>query len=761
MLRFPCLALSLLTASAAAADISVHGSLQKWHPLIVDNATATEFSELQETSNPFLDYRYNVIFTSPDGNEYVVPGYFAGNGQGQGSGSTWRAKFAADETGVWQYRVSFRSGNNIAVSLEDDEGTPLPSDGETGTFTIASQQPDDPGFLPYGRLQYNGGHYLKFADGPYWIKGGIDSPENFFGYAGFDNTIDQAAGAKTITLADGVHRYPSHIADWQDGDPLFTNAASPESAKAIIGAVNYLSTEGVNSIYFLPMNLGGDGRETYPFVSPEGGEANNTRYDISKLFQWSIVLDHMQNKGIAAHIVLGETENRNTLWLDDATLGVQRKLYYREMIARFSHLLALKWNLSEESRYTDDNHREFAEYIRALDWAEHPIGVHTLLNSPEETYDSLLGNPAFDITSIQFSVRHAGRFVEEWRQKTSDAGWPWVIDMDEVDPAPVGLNGSNSDELRKAVLYPVYFSGGNIEWYFGYHELPLGGDMRTEDFRTRESMYRYMRYARELMQNELPFWEMQPADDLYESADSGGVEVFAKTGESYAVYLPVAVDTGALQVAAGEYELRWFNPRTGTFSGRSTTFSAGLVELGTAPSEPAEDWVVLLQRLDKVDTTDPDATDPTNGGEIIDGEDTVGQTTDGEGEGEGEGEGDIDTGDSTDSGQGNGATIDKGTDDSGTTDDTEGKNGAETAVVDENSEGKDTDTDTDAEAEMTENSIGPDNTSPPSATTDGEGSAEAEITEPPYQLSVGSFNPALLLLLTLLWLTVKRNRLGS
>ncbi len=597
MLRLATCALALLMITPAMGDISVSGTLKKWHPITVDNSGDTAvFSEAQFQPNPFLDFRYNVIFTSPAGNEYTVPGYFAGDGEGNGIGSVWRARFSADETGDWQYRISFQSGVNIAVS--DEDGSALPSDGETGTFTIVEQSPDDPGFLAQGRLGYTGEHYLKAADGSHWIKGGVDSPENFLGYAGFDNTYDQEGGANTGVLFNGVHHYEPHIADWQEGDPLFTNSANPDGAKGIIGAVNYLASEGINSIYFLPMNLGGDGRETYPFLRASGSVYDNTHYDISKLYQWQIVLNHMQNNGIAAHFVLGETEIGNSNWLDEGELGIERKLYYREMVARFSHLLAIKWNLSEESRYGAQRHKAFAEYLGNIDWAEFPIAVHGSNDRPEVQYEELLGDQKFTASSIQFSPEKAGTFTERWRKLSGDAGWPWVIDMDEVGPAPVGLTPDNSDELRKIVLYPVYFSGGNIEWYFGYHRLPLGGDMRTEDFRTREAMYRYMRYAREMMQAELPFWLMQPSDELYTGTTRA--EVFAQEGVAYAVYLPDATTPGSISVTSGDYTVQWFNPRNGQFAGEMLTVTASdSIELGSAPADPSEDWVALIKVKDE------------------------------------------------------------------------------------------------------------------------------------------------------------------
>jgi len=470
----------------------------EWQPLTVDVSGPT-VSETSDTPNPFLDIRLDVTFTSPTGTTYVVPGFFAGDGGGGGTGSLWRARFTPDEPGVWSYVVSFVQGEDIAVADSSDSGTALAADGQVGQLEIATVDLNAPGFLATGRLDYVGEHYLKFAEGGYWIKGGVDSPENFFAYAGFDNTSDMPGGASKETLPDSIHRYPSHVADWRPGDPNFVSEDRGVDGKGIIGAVNYLASEGINSIYFLPMNLGGDGRDTHPFVGTSRSAFDNTHYDISKLYQWNIVLNHMQEKGVVAHIVLNEQENDNNKWLDNGTLGVQRKLYYRELVARFAYLNGVKWNLSEETRYTPEKHRTFAAFIRDLDWADHPMSVHHWVDKPADIYDPLLGNPDFDTTSMQFGPKNSGHFVETWRRASRNAGWPWVIDMDEIGWAREGLTSSNADILRRWVLYPVYFSGGNLEWYFGYHPLPLGGDMRVEDFRTREAMFGYMRIARQFM----------------------------------------------------------------------------------------------------------------------------------------------------------------------------------------------------------------------------------------------------------------------
>ena len=450
----------------------------------------------------------------------------------------------------------------MAIDLDPLAGTAVHFDGETGQFTIDPVDCDAPGFLGLGRLEYVNNHYLKFRDGGYWIKGGTDSPENFLGYVGFDNTVDQGG-----IVTDFLHAYPNHIADWQPGDPNFVGAESGVDAKGIIGALNYLAEKHVNSLYFLPMNLGGDGQETYPFITADGTAYANTHYDISKLRQWQTVLEHAQRKGIAAQIVLAETEVDNYNFLDDGAFGVERKLYFREMIARFGYLLGIKWNLSEENRFNVNTLRAHADYIQALDWAQHPIGVHTYLDvagSPQYSYADMLGDPRFSSTSFQYKWEAANGLAETWRTNSANAGRPWVLDMDENYDS---LTSSNEDILRKLVLYQVYFSGGNIEWYMGYWALPLGGDMRLEDFSTREKMWDFTWYARRFMQENLPFWEMQPADNLLagESDLYNGGQVFAKAGEVYAIYLPEATLAPTLDLTAvsGTFSQRWFKPAHG------------------------------------------------------------------------------------------------------------------------------------------------------------------------------------------------------
>lgn len=563
----------------------VSGELIKWHTVAL-SFRGPEATETDGSPNPFLDYRLQVLFTGPRGQRYDVPGFFDGDGSGGGSGNVWRVRFTPDEAGKWRYKAAFRAGKEVAVSLDSEAGKRSHFDGASGSFTVAERDPDAPGFLKWGRLEYVGKHYLKFRDGSYWIKGGTDEPENLLAYKGFDNT------------PEGRHEYAHHIADWKSGDPDWGNGAG----KGIIGALNYLASKHVNSIYFLPMNIGGDGKDAWPFVGPidpDGSPSNdNVHYDISKLRQWEIVFDHAQRKGIFLHFVLDEAEEPNKRELDNAELGTERKLFYREMIARFAHHNALQWNISEEYdlglNLGAKRVKEFAEYIQAVDPYDHPITVHHAGTNPEPAWLPFLGDKRFSITSFQYyrEIAAWGREVEKWRKKTADAGRPLPICLDEVR----WTTPDNLADQRKDLVWPTLLSGGHIE-HFLYERLD------TENFRQFDDLWLSTWYARKFMEENLPFYEMQPHDELLggEAASDPRSQVFAKIGEVYAVYLADASKGASLDLRApkAKFEKRWYNPRTGNFEGEKAVFAAEeRTNLGTPPDSPSEDWVVLIRRLE-------------------------------------------------------------------------------------------------------------------------------------------------------------------
>jgi len=581
----------------AILDPVVEGARRTWYPITV-SFRGPAASEMDESPNPFLDYRLQVTFVGPSGQQYVVPGFFDGDGHGGRDGDVWRVRFAPDEAGKWTFKASFRAGDNVAVSLDPDAAEPAGCNGQSGAFRVAARDRSAPGYLKWGRLEYVGGHYLKFKDGPYWIRGGTDSPENFLAYVGFDDTTPS-------------HKYLSHVEDWRPGDPDWGDG----KGRAIIGALNYLAAKHVNSIYFLTMNVGGDGNDVWPWVRvavPKGSPKNdNLHYDISKLRQWETVFGHAQRNGIFLHFVFNEAEAPNKRELDNGELGTERKLYYREMIARFGHHLALEWNLCEEYNIKFDfgphRVRAFADYVRAVDPYDHPITVHSA-GDPLEALRFTFGDERFSLTSIQLGQRQIDELTEQFREATARSGRPLPVSMDEFtidkDQEKGWIPVDDAQRWRKEKLWPTYLSGGNIEFI-------LGDLLKTDSFKTpeRDKLWDYVWYARRFLQ-QLPFWEMQPADQLLSGAGSiavsqnrgrakhkMGAQVLAKPGEAYAIYFPTARATGRIDLSGAKsaLTLRWFNPRTGRLEGSAATIpNAADSPLGPPPADAEQDWVALI-----------------------------------------------------------------------------------------------------------------------------------------------------------------------
>ena len=579
--------LSLLPAVGIAAV--VHGDLKKWHTVTID-FQGPSHNEWDTAPNPFLDYRLQVTLTAPGGKQYRVPGFFDGNGSGGGSGSVWRVRFTPDEAGTWQYVASFRAGTNVAASLTANAGSAVSFNGESGSFVVSDRDPNAPGFYRFGRLESTGSLYFKFRDGGYWVKTGMNIPENLLGYVGFDNTFF------------GSHSYAAHVADWNSGDPDWDSPdrAGTTNGRGIVGALNFLAERGMNSIYFMPMNIGSDKMDTWPYSDPAiqrtGSPANdNLHFDISKLTQWGTVLNHAQRKGVFLHFVLNDKTIANKRELDNATLGVERKLYYRELIARFGHHNALQWNICEEYDLDlplDPNLiKEFAQYINDVDPYDHPVTVHNHGNTYVAALGPFIGDSRFGVFSIQTwqKPNDVESAIEYFRNQSTAAGWPVPVNVDEA----IGMDQISAEEYRKRIIWDALLSGGGFELF-------SLADSDVDDFTPLEEYMHYARLARKFVEDNLPFWEMAHADDLVtgESGHHGGAEVFVKPQEIYAIYLPNASfeATLAMNAQGGSFEQRWFNPRTGEFAGAPVTFAGTHARnLGLPPSDPQEDWVVLVR----------------------------------------------------------------------------------------------------------------------------------------------------------------------
>lgn len=573
---------------------SLSGTLQKWHKITL----SIEGPQAKETDaiNPFTYYRLNVTF-SQGNTSYVVPGYFAADGMAAessaDSGNVWRVHFAPDQTGTWNFSVSFRQGDDLALSDDQNAGMPLGSlDGLAGSFTVAASNKSGRDFRAKGRLRYVGERYLQFTEtGEYFLKIGADAPENFLAYEDFDNTPN---------IGNRRKNWQPHVQDWKAGDPSWKNG----KGKGIIGAINYLAEEEQNVFSFLTMNINGDDENVFPYISDNSSD--RLRMDCSKLDQWEILFAHADSLGMYLHFKTQETENDQLL--DGGDLGDERKLYYRELIARYGHHLALNWNIGEENTNTEGQRKAFAQYFYDHDPYRHHIVLHTYPNQQASVYNPLLGDASkYTGSSVQTNWNEVHDDTKKWVEDSEAAGKQWVVANDEQGGANTGVkpdgNGNNHSNIRKEVLWGNLMAGGaGVEYYFGYGF--AHSDLTCEDFRSRDNMWDYNRYALQFFKNNaIPFWEMTPNDGLAAGNENW---CLSKAGEQYIVYLN---DGGSTTVNLGTdnatYEVKWFDPRNGgglqNGSVQLLTASA-TANIGDPPSNTNSDWVALLTKTSSTNT---------------------------------------------------------------------------------------------------------------------------------------------------------------
>lgn len=586
----------LPTNESVKAEIT--GELKKWHKITL-TFNGPETSEMDKL-NPFMNYRFDVYFTHKEsGKTLKVPGYFAADGNAgetsATSGNKWRVHLAPDQIGTWSYKVDFRKGNWQAISERKNAGESAGFlDGAEGTFSVEKSDKTGLDNRAKGRLQYDGTRYLKYAEtGKPMLKVGPDSPENFLSYVDFDGTFHKDGHKDNL-----VKTWETHQKDWKDGDSTWKNG----KGKAMIGAVNYLVSKGMNVFSFLTLNIVGDDQNVFPFVDYD----THDRYDCSKLDQWEVIFNYADKQGMFLHFKLAEQECQGLL--DNGAIGAYTRLYYREMVARYGHHLSLNWNLGEESGDWAKDHQTppmnttqrlaAAEYFHQNDPYRHHIVIH---NPP--AFDDILG-PESKYTGVSYQLgtqqfRNVHETVLKWLNLSKEAGKQWAISMDEPGGAQHALlpdvEDAAHDSARINSLWGSFLAGawGN-EFYFGYGH--PHSDLTCEDFRTRDLFWDQCKYLLDFFEGN----KINAAEtDNYTKLVQKGDYCLATPGKMYIVFLKKGIGSINLENETGEFTVKWFDPRNGgkMQTGTVKNVKGGRVEnLGVAPSEPQNDWVVLLQK---------------------------------------------------------------------------------------------------------------------------------------------------------------------
>ena len=455
-------------AAFAGQQLGNLGTFQKWGKIEVTMPGPSSVGT--GTPNPFSIF-VDVTFTGPNGKTYIVPGFYDGDGNGNPDGNIWKVRFSADQVGTWTF-VSESPHSNL--------------DGITGSFSVVAADPTNPEFYRWGRLEHVGTgtdkiRYLKFRDGPYWMKAGCDDPENFLGKFSNYNTLMKRKNA-----------------------------------------VDYLAGKGVNSMYIMTNNIDGDHQDVWPWLGMTQDEAkrnggSDARFNIGKLEEWRELFEYMQRSGVAPYLVLED---------DSAWSGYDHARYYRELIARFGYLPALMFNFCEEynESYTLVEAIAHMQQLKDLDPYDHPRGIHNV-NAPSNTY---VDASVLNFTSIQTTYDNPllhNQLAVDWIRLSNTRGKRvLMIGFDEPRP-----------ELDRRGWWSGYLGGGVWEVHvYEPYDRPMSAWATTWD---------EIGGARSFMES-IPFWEMEPSNTLIRSGmefclakPGDAYALYLPTGGTVSVYL--------------------------------------------------------------------------------------------------------------------------------------------------------------------------------------------------------------------------------
>lgn len=603
-----------INAGWADVPVVVKGELKKWHKVTLE-FDGPEVSE-QDHFNPFVNYRLNVSFTHKNTKTtFEVPGYFAADGNAQNTGAEagnkWHVHFSPDRVGQWEWEANFIKGRYVAVANTTKTGLDGGyMNGQRGAFYILDTDKRSPDFRATGRLEYVNEPYLRFADsGGYFIKAGPDSPENLLSYKDFDGSFKND-GVKDNLVKD----WQPHLNDWKQGDPSWPgiDTKNERRGKALVGALNYIASKGMNSISFLTLNILGDDQNIFPYV-----DSNDVlRFDISKLAQWEVVFEHAQSLGLFLHFKTQEVENQGLL--DNGGLGLERKLYYRELVARFGHHLALNWNLGEENGEWHPNpptppqttiqRLAMAKYFQLIDPYQH----HRVIHNGQYFQDIAGAGSQYTGASVQtsspdFSQIH--KAVKALRSWPVNNGRPLAIAVDEPGDAKYALRSDMLDpehfNARANGLWGALTAGAwGTEWYFGYKN--THSDLTAQNWRTRDKFWTQAKHA-------IDFFTLADLDlpnAINQDQWATNAWVLAKDKAFYVLYTKDASKGVTLKLPGepGVYDVKWYNPRKG---GEFQQGSLHRVtqkkpfkhfwvrhekDLGLPPSDKERDWVILVTK---------------------------------------------------------------------------------------------------------------------------------------------------------------------
>jgi Protein of unknown function (DUF4038)/Domain of unknown function (DUF5060)/Putative collagen-binding domain of a collagenase len=410
--------------------------------------------------------------------------------------------------------------------------------------------------------------------------------------------------------------YPWHFISEGSGDHRFLNGTTAfllmgwDSEQVIRNCIDRLRSLEVNRIRVLldgrtdhfwgePIQPG-HGFRAYliPWLAKRPDDVADpgfdyTRFNCSYWQKFERMLNYAREKEMIVSVIFGWDDTR----VHPAAGSSDERRYFHYAAARLAPYANVTWDLGDDldSFRSEAWTHETGTMLYGLDPYHHLATSHPVHNEHQDRTSQWFGMTSFQrwdrpLHGWMLEQRHqqakTGRIIpqlnEEYGYEDHYPNW-----------APYKPPAASADAERRAAwemaMAGCYQTTGETAKRGTGVAPDTGGGWvngRGDDTMIMLKGYAHMVH----FLTSLEWWKAEPHDELV----NNGAYCLAEIGKVYVAYLPSGGDVNVM-LDPGQYQVKWFNPRSGEYS--TTARTAEGPRWTSPPASDKEDWVLLLKRM--------------------------------------------------------------------------------------------------------------------------------------------------------------------
>jgi hypothetical protein len=322
-----------------------------------------------------------------------------------------------------------------------------------------------------------------------------------------------------------------------------------------------------------------------------------TRFEVQHWQKFERMLRYARDRDVVISVVLDWGDSKE----HPAAGGADEKRYYRYAAARLGAFPNLTWDLGDDISLfrTQEWSERMGAYLNARDVNHHLITEHPVDNRHQHRTAEWFGFTSFQewsrpqhgwMLAQRKAQQRTGRIIPQTNEEYGyEDHYPkWAQNYPD---------GASAEGMRRTA-WEIYMAGcyqttgETARRGTGYWPDTGGGWVNGRGDDTMVMLRGYAHIAEFF--TSFAWWTTEPHDELVD----GGAFCVARPGRVYAIYLPTGRRVN-VKLLPGNYQARWFNPRTGKASVLPPVKHRGCAAgAAWATPEPpdAGDWALLLTR---------------------------------------------------------------------------------------------------------------------------------------------------------------------